>query len=119
MDNSKDNFYYAAKALENIKAIQTYIANKSYEEFLSDIELIDAIMFRLIQLVENIKNITSDFKKKHKEIPLGQIMGFRNGIVHEYGKTDYLVVYEIVTEGLQLLKESLEQIWVIATISFN
>ena len=53
MDNKKDDKYYAQKAIENISTIQRYISGKSYEEFLSDEELIDAVMFRLIQTIEN------------------------------------------------------------------
>lgn len=51
MDNKKDDKYYAQKAIENISTIQRYISGKSYEEFLSDEELIDAVMFRLIQTI--------------------------------------------------------------------
>lgn len=50
-------------------------------------------MFRLIQLIENIKGISKEFKNSHPLVPWGQIMGFRNGIVHEYGKTDYTIGY--------------------------
>lgn len=32
-------------------------------------------------------------------------MGFRNGIVHEYGKTDYTIVYETITQDLDDLIE--------------
>lgn len=49
----------------------------------------DAVMFRLIQLIENIKGISREFKNSQPLVPWGQIVGFRNGIVHEYGKTDY------------------------------
>ena len=35
-------------------------------------------------------------------------MGFRNGIVHEYGKTDYSTVYEIVSRDIYQLKELFE-----------
>ena len=37
-------------------------------------------------------------------------MGFRNGIVHEYGKTDYTIVYEIITDGLDQLEDVLHKI---------
>ena len=50
MDNKKNDNYYALKALEHIKTIKKYIANKTYDEFILDEELIDAVMFRLIQL---------------------------------------------------------------------
>ena len=107
MDNNKNDKYYASKANENIATIQKYIGNKSYEEFLADDELIDAIMFRLIQLVENIKNISQRFKTENPQIPWNKIVGFRNSIVHEYGKTDYTIVYEVITKDLDSLKEVL------------
>lgn len=105
MDNVKNDSYYASKAIENIRAIQNYIGNKTYEEFVSDGELVDAIMFRLIQLIENIKNLSVEFKNTNNVIPWGKIMGFRNGIVHEYGKTDYTIVYETITQDLESLVE--------------
>ncbi len=105
MDNVKNDKYYALKIVENIDAIKNYISDKSYEEFISDGELIDAIMFRFVQLIENIKNISTSFKEEHNYIPWGEIIGFRNGIVHEYGKTDYTIVYETATQDLDELKE--------------
>ena len=108
MDNVKNDKYYATKAIDNIKAINKYINDKSYEEFVSDDELIDAVMFRLIQLIENIKNISPEFKTDNPQIPWGDIMGFRNGIVHEYGKTNYVTVYETITQDLLELKNVLE-----------
>ena len=110
MDNVKNDKYYATKAIDSIKTISKYINNKSYEEFVSDDELVDAVMFRLIQLIENIKNISSEFKSNNPQIPCGDIMGFRNGIVHEYGKTNYVMVYETVTQDLLELNNVLETI---------
>lgn len=67
-------------------------------------------MFRLIQLIENIKGISKEFKNSHPLVPWGQIMVFRNGIVHEYGKTDYTIVYGIITDGLDQLEDVLHKI---------
>ncbi len=97
MDNIKNDKYYAYEIVENINAINKYVAGKSYDEFISDGELIDAVMFRFVQLIENIKNISTNFKEKHSNIPWKEIIGFRNGIVHEYGETDYTIVYETAT----------------------
>lgn len=110
MDNKKNDLYYATKAIEQIKIIENYVNGKGYEEFINDIQLIDAVMFRLIQMVENVKNISDDFKKNHSQIPWGKIIGFRNGIVHEYGSTDYTIVYEIITKDLLSLAQLLENI---------
>ena len=110
MDNVKNDSYYAQLIIDNIKVIQKYLGNKTYDEFLNDEQLIDAVMFRLIQLIENIKNISTEFKEKNNHIPWGKIMGFRNGIVHEYGETDYTIVYETATEDLDELKILFESI---------
>ena len=109
MDNKKNDFYYFSKIIEDINTIKKYLNNASYEQFLSDNQLIDAIMFRLIQLVENTKNISPEFKNEHSEIKWGEIIGFRNGIVHEYGKTDYTTVYDVITKDLDVLKELFER----------
>lgn len=105
MNNKKDDKYYALQIIENINKIKFYISNKTLDQFLNDSELIDAIMFRFIQLVENIKNVSSEIKNSYLNIPWGKIIGFRNGIVHEYGKTDYSVVYETATQDLDELLE--------------
>ena len=67
-------------------------------------------MFRLVQLIENVKNISEEFKNENPQIPWGDIIGFRNGIVHEYGKTDYHDVYNILVNDISELKEVLEKI---------
>lgn len=105
MDNKKNDRYYATIIIEHIDAIKGYMANKSYEEFVQDSELVDAVMFRLIQLIENIKCVSDEYKQKNSHIPWGNIMGFRNGIVHEYGKTDYVIVYETATQDIDELRE--------------
>lgn len=71
---------------------------------MSDAKTIDATMFRLRQMIEKIKNISQEYKHNHEEIPWGDIIGFRNGIVHEYGKTDYTTVYEIITVDIYTLQ---------------
>lgn len=108
MDNRKDDKYYATKALNEIEAIDKYHQQKSYQEFIGDDLLLDAVMFRLVQLTEHVKNLSIEFKMRHPEIPWRKITGFRNTIVHEYGKTDYSVVYEVITKDLASLKEVLE-----------
>ena len=110
MDNKKDDKHYASKSIEHITLIQKYSNNLTYEEFMSDQKLNDSIMFRLVQLIENVKNISEDFKNEHPQIPWGDIIGFRNGIVHEYGLTDYHDVYNILDDDIKELKKVLEEI---------
>ena len=110
MDNIKDDAYYLKLLLEDVKIIMEYSQDVEYEEFINDTKLIDAILFRLIQISEDIKKISLDFKNDHKEISWNEIVGFRNRIVHEYGKTDYSIVYEVVKNDIPYLNEILGNI---------
>ena len=110
MDNVKDDKYYVNLILEDIDKIIKYTFNISYNDFISDEQLIDAILFRLIQMTENIKKLSNSFKEKYSNIAWNDIVGFRNRIVHDYGKTDYTIVYEVVSSDIPILKEMLTKI---------
>lgn len=105
---SKNDIYYIQQAIVEINYIIEYTKDLSYYELLNDVKTIDATMLRLQQMIEKIKNISQDYKNIHNEIPWGDIIGFRNGIVHDYGKTDYTTVYEIITKDVYQLKELFE-----------
>lgn len=62
--DKKDDEYYISQVIENIDAIISYPEGQQYDEFIKDGKCIDAIMFRLIQMAENVNNISSKFKAK-------------------------------------------------------
>ncbi len=107
MDNIKNDKYFIDQILNDINKIIKYTDNVSYDDFINDEQLIDAVLFRLIQMTENIKKLSASFKEKYNEISWNDIVGFRNRIVHDYGKTDYSVVYEVVSNDIPDLKEAL------------
>ena len=47
--------------------------------------------------------LSLSFKEQHPEIRWNDIIGFRNRIVHDYGKTDYAIVYEVIANDVPLL----------------
>jgi uncharacterized protein with HEPN domain len=96
--------------LDDIDKIIKYTNNVSYDDFMDDEQLIDAVLFRLIQMTENIKKLSIMFKEQHASVSWNDIVGFRNRIVHDYGKTDYTIVYEVVSNDIPNLKETLLKI---------
>ena len=108
MDKIKDDNYYIQKALIEIKIIIEYSNGLDYTRLISNRRNLDAIIFRLEQLIEQVKNLSNEFKAKHSNIPWGDIIGFRNGLVHEYGETDYTTVYEVISKDIYELKELFE-----------
>lgn len=109
MNNLKNDLYYVDKALEQIYKINSFLKSvESLDELLLDDMRVAAIMFCLIQLIEKIKELSDEYKEKYSYIPWGKIVGFRNGIVHEYGKTDYSKVWIILKNDIPELQKLFE-----------
>lgn len=107
MDNIKNDKYYINQIIDDIDKIIKYTNNVSYDDFMDDEQWIDAVLFRLIQMTENIKKLSTRFKEQNTSVSWNDIVGFRNRIVHDYGKTDYTIVYEVVSNDIPNLKEIL------------
>ena len=100
MDNSKDDNYYIEKISEDLKFINKNMKDVDFKEFDQNILLQDSMMFRMVQISENAKKLTEEYKEKHEDIPWGKLNGLRNYIVHDYGNMDLGIVYETLTENI-------------------
>ena len=79
----------------------------SYDEFINDSDKQDITMFHLIQISENAKKISDEYKKEHNSIPWGDIYGLRNKLVHDYGNVVLDIVYDTLTIDIPYLKNTL------------
>lgn len=94
MANRKSAEFFISKILEDIDFIQVQMNLVKKDEFGENPLLLDSMMFRLIQISENAKNINDDFKSQHMNIPWFEMYGLRNRIVHDYGNVDLSIVYD-------------------------
>lgn len=109
MNNIKTDSYYKNKILEDINKIIEYTDGLSYQVFACDEKVVDAVLFRLIQISENVKKLSDLFKRSYPQINWSEIVGFRNKIVHDYGKVDYMIVYEVLSQDIPKVKEQLDK----------
>lgn len=58
------------------------------------------MLFRTIQLSENAKKLSDEYKQKRKQIPWNAVYGLRNRIVHDYGNVDLNVVFETLKNDI-------------------
>ena len=84
------------------------------EEDLGENEvLLDSMMFRLIQISENAKSLSEEYKDNISDIPWSDIYGLRNRIVHDYGNVDLGIIFSTlkddIPELLLLINESLRK----------
>ena len=70
------------------------------EELQKNEILLDSMMFRMIQLSENVKKLSEEYKRKRPEIPWNAIYGLRNRIVHDYGNVDLNMVFETLKNDI-------------------
>lgn len=108
MDNVKKDEYYIQKMIADIEKVIEHMESISYEEFCENEVLQDCVMFRFVQLSENAKKISDEFKKR-TQISWPMIYAIRNRIVHEYGTVSLDIIYNTIFTDfpplLRLLKK--------------
>ena len=109
MDNVKTDSYYIQKIRKDLKFIVDHMTNVDIEELNADEVLLDSMLFRMIQLSENAKKLSDEYKMMHGDIPWSAMYGLRNRIVHDYGNVDLKVVYETLKNDIPELLEVLSE----------
>ena len=85
--------------------------NIGLEELSANEILLDSMLFRMIQISENARKLSDEYKQKRGNIPWNAMYGLRNRIVHDYGNVDLKVVFDTLKNDIpELLEMILEQI---------
>ena len=79
----------------------------SKEEFYNNDILLDSMMFRMIQISENCKKLTDDYKSSRPEVPWSAMSGMRNRIVHDYGSVDLEIIYDTLKDDVPVLLKTI------------
>lgn len=110
MDNIKNDEYFVEKILIDLHFISKHMDGVSMETLEQDEIFLNAMMFRLIQIWENARKLSDDYKKHYRTIPWVDIAGLRNRLVHDYGNVDLKVVYLTLAEDVPMLIKELEKL---------
>ena len=109
MDNIKNDSFYVEKILTDLKFIAQHMQGVSKQDLERNEILLDSMLFRLIQVQENARRLSEEYRAAHKSIPWTDISGLRNRIVHDYGHVDLRVVYDTLTSDVPWLVTELEK----------
>ncbi|MBR2802895.1 MAG: DUF86 domain-containing protein [Erysipelotrichaceae bacterium] len=69
--------------------------------------LLDSMMFRMIQISENARKLSDDYRQQHSTVPWTAVFGLRNRVVHDYGNVDLNIIYSTLKEDIPVLFEEL------------
>jgi uncharacterized protein with HEPN domain len=101
---SRDSRLRLLDILDAIDRIASYVAEMSYEEFLTDWKTQDAVTRNIEIIGEAARCLPDDFKESHPDIPWGEIVGMRNVVVHEYFGILPDVVWDVIQNELPALR---------------
>ena len=64
----------------------------------------------MIQILENVKKLSTEYRESENELPWNELIGLRNRIVHDYGNVDLNIVFETLKFDILDLLERLSSI---------
>jgi len=95
--------------LSSIQKIEDYIGGISFEDFQNDTRTVDAVLRNLEIVGEASKNIPSEIREGHPDIPWGRMTGLRNIVSHEYFGIDLSIIWQIITVNLPETKPLIDK----------
>lgn len=108
MDNTKNDQYYVQKIRKDLSFIVEHMKDVDQEELSKNEVLLDSMLFRMIQISENAKKMTDEYKTEHSQIPWNALYGLRNRIVHDYGSVILDVVYDTLKNDIPEMLDLME-----------
>ena len=90
--------------LKSIDEVNEDIKGVSFDAFLGDRVLMNAVSFLLIQIGERMVKLEQLLKDKYPELPWQQARRMRNIIVHDYESTNPKIIFDTATNDLESLE---------------
>ena len=104
----RDSLLYLQDIVDSIEKIEEYTHGRSFEEFSSNNEKIDAVVRNFEIIGEAARYISQEFIGKYPNVPWEKMVSMRNKILHEYFGVDEEILWQTIQEDLPGLKEQLK-----------
>ena len=96
--------------LDAINFIETFLVNKTKDDFFNDFQLRFAIERQLEIIGEAANHLSDDTKNQNNNIEWRKIVAFRNFLIHEYFGVDLELIWGITQNNLTDLKATIKKI---------
>lgn len=83
--------------LHSARAVSRYVAGRTFENYLSDEMLRDAVERRVEIIGEAARGVSQPFQASHPQIPWRPIMAQRHVLAHEYAAVRHDLIWKVAT----------------------
>jgi len=101
---------YLADICEAMRRIAQYTAGLTYEGFLRETIVQDAVVRNLTIIGEAAKRLSPVFRRTHPEMPWRNMAGMRGRLTHDYFGINYDIVWAVAHDEIQKLLPRLTEL---------
>jgi uncharacterized protein with HEPN domain len=105
----KDERLYLSNIKECIERIEEYTSS-GRDTFMQTTMIQDAVIRKLEIIGEATKRLSPELRAKYPDTPWQKMAGLRDVLIHDYLKVNINLIWQIVEENLNGLKEQVEAI---------
>ena len=106
----KDDTVYLRHIIDAFLQIERYTNGVTYEEFLSNSLLQDAVIRQLEVMGEAARNLSADLQNEYPAIPWRQMISLRNRMIHAYFNVNIQIIWEIIQGDIPNLKKDMMRV---------
>ena len=100
---------YLLDMLQSAELIMAYTEQCSEDEFLSNIQLQDAVIRRLLIIAEAARRVSEATQQRLSQVSWQEINGMRNRLVHEYDAVNLSIVWNAIQIDVPCLMANLKE----------
>ena len=106
----RSNKVFLLHIQDEIKFLLRETRRLTFDEFMSD-EVLKRACARSFEIIgEAAKNVTPEFRKKHKQIEWRKMAGFRDKLIHQYFGIRWDVLWNVIKANLPDLGRQVEEL---------
>lgn len=93
-----------------MERIAEYIHGYSFVKFKQDYKTVDAVIRNFEIIGEASKNLPSELKEKHPDVPWNEMYLLRNKVSHEYFGIEHEIIWDVASNYLPENRKQIEEI---------
>ena len=101
---------YVEDILDAMDKAEVLLEDVSYDQFEADFRINFAVVRALEIVGEASKRLPSKLREEYPDIPLRNMAGMRDLIIHGYDNIDFRVVWDVVKRDIPEIKPRIRQI---------